>query len=90
MTTADANAIRDRSYDVRVRPGDRVRLLHDVRNYRNTIPAGSLGTALNESNAGFRGIEAYVEFDNYLPPKQDWMSGQPSGVTVSTGKLEII
>lgn len=70
-TTTDHVAEKNRSYDVRVQRGQRVRLLRDVRAARRsgesiaidshtTIPAGTVITVASESNAGFRGIEMFA------------------------------
>jgi hypothetical protein len=81
---------RDHSYNVRVSRGDRVRFNQPTRcgvlidserwQYRHfTAQPGDEATVLSESNAGFRGIEASLVFDN-----GDRVH------SVSTGRLEVV
>lgn len=53
-TRRESIAARDRSYRTDVQRGSRV----------IEVKTGLTGTALTVSNAGFRGIEAFVQFDN--------------------------
>lgn len=66
---------RNRSYKVRVKRHDRVAFIQNHAGF----PEGTTAVVISESNAGFRGIEAYVAVEE---------TGQR--VHVSTGKLEII
>lgn len=69
----DHLAERNRSYQVRLSYGDRVRARRDLHVSRHdgnwehfeyaTIPAGTTFTVHAESNAGFRGIEASASFE---------------------------
>lgn len=77
---------RNRSYAVRVKAGSRVRALRELGAYRRTapgeyehttVPAGTVLTVVTESNAGFRGIEFFAEFEGYY-------------VSASTGAVEIV
>lgn len=91
MSTTEINhtAEKSRSYDVRVRRGQTVRTLRPVLlskhdgSWNNweyvTVPAGTeLVASSNDTNAGFRGIEAHVRY------------GDGFSISVSTGALEIV
>lgn len=65
-----------RSYGVRLARGDRVELTEHVGAVGR---AGERGTVVSEPNAGFRGIEAYLDMD-----------GSGRLTLVSTGKLRRI
>jgi hypothetical protein len=96
MTTTQTD-IKSRSYQVRedIAPATRVRVTHD----HGRVLAGQTGTIINYSNAGFRGIEAYVELDQAptgweehlveLAREDDfWANHNPRRFSVSAGVLE--
>jgi hypothetical protein len=57
------NSIRNRSYHVQLERGDIVEFTHSTY-FRRDIHVGECAEVIGVSNAGFRGIEVYVRFED--------------------------